>query len=146
MALSALALIDERPRARAGCCCGLRAAGVLACLMTALEPAVELRQITRVPNHVAVLVDASRSMEVRPPDGGPSRAERAAALLDQAAPDFAAWERAGHASTSTASARRWRRPRPTSLREPPGRATPPASARRWASCARATPAAISARW
>src|SRR4051812_45495613 len=95
VALSALALNDERP-ARRLVLLGLRIGGVLACLLTALEPTVELRQVTRVPNRVAVLVDASRSMEVRPPDGGRSRAERAAALLDDARSARAAWEEAGH--------------------------------------------------
>jgi uncharacterized membrane protein len=74
----------------------LRTGGVLACLMAALEPAIELRQIVHVPNHVAVLVDVSRSMEVRPPNGGASRGERAADLVRRAAPRFAAWEQAGH--------------------------------------------------
>jgi uncharacterized membrane protein len=95
VALSALALIEER-RGRGWLLLGLRTAGVLACLVTALEPTVELRQVSRVPNRVAVLVDASRSMEVRPPDGGPSRAERAAALLERAAPEMAGWQRDGH--------------------------------------------------
>ncbi|HEY4393043.1 MAG TPA: hypothetical protein VGP64_03230, partial [Polyangia bacterium] len=95
VALSALTLTDERP-ARALLLLGLRIAGVLACLLTALEPTLELRQVTRVPNRVAVLVDASRSMEVRPPDGGRSRAERAAALIDRAAPELAALQRDGH--------------------------------------------------
>jgi hypothetical protein len=108
IALSAIALLDRgrgegagepeaRPR-RGGwwVLFLLRTGGVLACLMAALEPAVELRQIVKVPNHVAVLVDTSRSMEVRPPDGGASRAERAAALIRAAAPTFAAWEQAGH--------------------------------------------------
>ena len=85
IALSALSLADERP-ARGGFLLLLRTAGILACLLVALEPALELRQVTRLPNRVAVLVDASRSMEVRPPDGGPSRAERARALLERAAP------------------------------------------------------------
>ena len=95
IALSALSLIEER-RARGWLLLGLRTAGVLACLVTALEPTVELRQVARVPNRVAVLVDASRSMEVRPPDGGPSRAERAAAILERATPEIAAWQQAGH--------------------------------------------------
>jgi uncharacterized membrane protein len=74
----------------------LRAAALLACLVVALQPTLELRQIVRVPNRVAVLVDASRSMDVRPPDGGPSRAERAATLLARTAPARTAWERDGH--------------------------------------------------
>ncbi len=95
IALSALSLADER-RGRGLLLFGLRVAGVLACLVTALEPTVELRQVTHVPNRVAVLVDASRSMEVRPPDGGASRAERAAALIDAAGPELAALQRDGH--------------------------------------------------
>jgi uncharacterized membrane protein len=93
--LSAVSLLEER-RGRWWLLLLLRAAGVVACLVAALEPAIELRQIVHVPNHVAVLVDVSRSMEVRPPDGGASRAERAAALVQQARPRFAAWEQSGH--------------------------------------------------
>jgi len=81
VAFSALSLIEER-RARGWLLLVLRAAGVAACLATALQPTLELRQIIPVANHVAVVVDTSRSMEVRTPDGGPSRAERAAALVD----------------------------------------------------------------
>jgi len=95
VAFSALSLIEER-RARGWLLLALRAAGVAACLATALQPTLELRQIIPVANHVAVVVDTSRSMEVRPPDGGPSRAERAAALVDKAEPQFARWERDGH--------------------------------------------------
>jgi uncharacterized membrane protein len=118
IAASAIALGDER-RGRGLLLLALRAGGVLACLVTALEPTVELRQVTHVPNRVAVLVDASRSMAVRPPDGGPSRADRAAAIVERAAPDIAAWRQAGHEvdlytfgeSLSPASA--------ASLRQPP---------------------------
>jgi uncharacterized membrane protein len=95
VALSALSLIEER-LGRGWLLLGLRTAGVLACLATALEPTIEQRQVVHVPNHVAIAVDTSRSMEVRPPDGGPSRAERARALLERAAPTLAAWEREGH--------------------------------------------------
>src|SRR5262249_9165441 len=84
VAFSALSLIEER-LGRGWLLLALRAAGVLACLATALEPAIEERQVVHVPNHVAIAVDASRSMEVRPPDGGPSRAERARAVLERAA-------------------------------------------------------------
>ncbi len=92
---SALSLIEER-FGRGWLLLLLRAAGIFACLATALQPTLEQRQVVRVPNHVAVVVDTSRSMDVRPPDGGPSRAERAARLLARAAPQLAAWERDGH--------------------------------------------------
>jgi uncharacterized membrane protein len=118
IALSALSLADER-RGRGVLLFALRVAGVLACLMTALEPTVELRQVTHVPNHVAVLVDASRSMEVRPPDGGPSRAERAAALID-AAPELTALQREGHDVDLYAFADALTPATRESLRAPPG--------------------------
>ncbi|HVZ73107.1 MAG TPA: glutamine amidotransferase [Polyangia bacterium] len=93
--VSALSLIEER-FGRGWLLLLLRTAGILACLATALQPTLERRQVVRVPNHVAVVVDASRSMDVRPPDGGPSRAERAAKILKGAAPQLAEWEREGH--------------------------------------------------
>src|SRR5438132_11434683 len=74
----------------------LRAAALAMCLLVALQPSLELRQVVSVPNRVAVLVDGSRSMEVTPPEGGPSRAARAAALLTGDASDRATWERNGH--------------------------------------------------
>ncbi|HEY2900974.1 MAG TPA: vWA domain-containing protein, partial [Polyangia bacterium] len=95
VALSALSLLEER-RGRWWGLLLLRAGGVLACLMAALEPSLEQRQVIHVPNQVAVLVDTSRSMEVKPPKAGAPRFERAAALIDKAAPLFAGWERDGH--------------------------------------------------
>lgn len=93
--LSAFTIVRAR-RPHAAWLIALRAAALGACLAVALQPTLELRQIVRVPNRVAILVDASRSMDVRPPDGGPSRAERAAALLDRTSATRAAWERDGH--------------------------------------------------
>jgi uncharacterized membrane protein len=95
LALSAVTLVRSR-RPSWGWVLVLRAGALAACLGAALQPNVELREIVRVPNRVAVLVDASRSMEVRPPDGGPSRAERAAQLLGDPGGPRAAWERDGH--------------------------------------------------
>lgn len=93
--LSAVTVIRARRR-NAVAVLSLRAAALAASLFVALQPTLELRQIVRVPNRVAVLVDASRSMDVRPPDGGPSRAERAAALLNGTTSARARWERDGH--------------------------------------------------
>ncbi len=95
LVLSAVTVIRARRRHGAPVLL-LRAAALGASLAVALQPTLELRQIVRVPNRVAVLVDASRSMDVRPPDGGPSRAERAAKLLDGPSSERAAWERDGH--------------------------------------------------
>jgi hypothetical protein len=69
---------------------------VAACLLVCLQPRLEFGQVSVVPNTIAVLVDASRSMSVVPPDRGPTRSERAVALVASAAPTFAAWEQSGH--------------------------------------------------
>jgi uncharacterized membrane protein len=118
IALSALSLAEERP-ARGGLLLALRTLAVFACLAAALEPALELRQVSHVPNRVAVLVDASRSMEVRPPDGGPSRTDRAATLVDRAAPLFASWAREGHEVDLYSFGETVAPATPASLREPP---------------------------
>jgi uncharacterized membrane protein len=51
---------------------GLRGAAVVALIGLFLEPGVRLENVTRVRNHVAVLVDDSRSMAL-PADGGGTR-------------------------------------------------------------------------
>src|SRR5262245_43944962 len=94
VALSTVSLFEER-RGRGIVLLALRVLGVLACLITALQPAIELRQVTRLPNRVAVLVDASRSMEVGAAEVGPSRAERLVALREGGAARTGWWETAG---------------------------------------------------
>ena len=96
VAVSGLSLWRESRRRRAVALFVLRLLAVGACLLVALQPSVELGQVSLLPNHVAVLVDASRSMSVAPPDHGPSRAQRAAQIVAEAAPLFSEWERAGH--------------------------------------------------
>lgn len=96
LVLSALSLFGDRRKGRAALLLVLRAGAILACLIVAVEPSLELRQVARVPNHVAVLVDTSRSMTVKPPDGGQPRYARAAKLVDRAAPTFARWAAEGH--------------------------------------------------
>ena len=99
IAFSAVSLFWERRRGRAALLLGLRTLAVATCLLVALQPMLELGQVTRVPNHVAVLVDSSRSMTVKPPEGqaqGKPRYVRAAEAIDAAAPLFDSWRKSGH--------------------------------------------------
>lgn len=75
---------------------GLRGAAILACLIVALEPTLELRKITRVPNHVVLLADVSRSMTVSPPKGGGSRHDRMVKAFAEAEGLFDTWRANGH--------------------------------------------------
>jgi uncharacterized membrane protein len=71
---------------------GLRAGGAITALVMFLEPAVELRQVAREPNRIAVLIDDSRSMGLAEDPTGPTRLARARALLTSAGPQLARWE------------------------------------------------------
>lgn len=95
LAFSAVSLYWERRRGRALLLLGLRTLAVATCLLVALEPVIELGRVTRVPNHIAVLVDDSRSMVVKPPDGQ-ERYARAADLVARASGQFERWRQAGH--------------------------------------------------
>jgi uncharacterized membrane protein len=122
--LSGLALWSERRRGRAALLFGLRLGAIASCLAVVVQPSLELGQVTVVPNHVAVLVDTSRSMAVAPPDRGPSRAARAAAVVAAAAPRFAEWEKAGHRVELYSFGEALSPATPDSLRgEPQGEAT-----------------------
>jgi uncharacterized membrane protein len=72
---------------------GLRTAAALAALVVFLQPAIELRQVAREPNRIAVLVDDSRSMALKEHKKGPNRFARARELLERSAPAIAGWER-----------------------------------------------------
>jgi len=72
---------------------GLRAGAAVTALVVFLEPAVELRQVAREPNRIAVLIDDSKSMALGEEPGGPSRIERARRLLAASGDALAAWER-----------------------------------------------------
>jgi uncharacterized membrane protein len=74
-------LRGEARRARRAALIALRAAAAVLVLFLVLEPAVRLLQTARVKNRLAVLVDASRSMNFPVEPGGPPRAEAAAAFL-----------------------------------------------------------------
>lgn len=71
---------------------GLRAGAVCVALIMFLEPAIELRQVARDPNRVAVVVDASRSMELREDPDGPSRTERVRRFLERSAETLDGWQ------------------------------------------------------
>lgn len=94
--LSALGMVRARVRRGGPVLLALRLLALLACLTVALEPTLELREITRIRNHIAILVDTSRSMSVSPPSGGASRLERASASLRAEAGRIAAWRAEGH--------------------------------------------------
>ena len=70
---------------------GLRAAAAVGALVVFLQPAVELRQVAREPNRIAILVDDSRSMDLAEQVAGPSRLERVRQLLTASGDVLAAW-------------------------------------------------------
>ena len=72
---------------------GLRAGAAVTALVVFLEPAVELRQVAREPNRIAVLIDDSRSMGLREDPAGPTRIERVRELLAASGETLASWER-----------------------------------------------------
>lgn len=72
---------------------GLRASAAMTALFLFLEPAIELRQVAREPNRIAILVDDSASMNLAETRGGPSRVQRARQLLERSAATLAAWSR-----------------------------------------------------
>jgi uncharacterized membrane protein len=71
----------------------LRAAAALSALVVFLEPAIELRQVAREPNRIAIVVDDSRSMGLREEKSGPTRLERARQILDASQPALDVWRR-----------------------------------------------------
>jgi uncharacterized membrane protein len=71
---------------------GLRMGAAALALVVFLQPAIELRQVAREPNRIAILIDDSRSMQLRQTPQHPTRQERVRALLDASAGTFAAWQ------------------------------------------------------
>jgi hypothetical protein len=81
------------PPWRRGHLVGLRLAAATCALIVFIEPAIELRQVAREPNRIAILVDESRSMSLREDPDGPTRIERVRALLDASTGALATWRR-----------------------------------------------------
>jgi uncharacterized membrane protein len=82
---------------------GLRAGAAACALVLFLEPAIELRQVAREPNRVAVLIDDSLSMSLSDQSGGPTRAQRARSIVDQSAETFRRWRGDHHVDFYTFS-------------------------------------------
>lgn len=71
---------------------GLRLGGLLAVLMLFFQPAIKLRNVTRMPNHVAVLVDTSQSMQLAEDGSSETRAARVSALLKRQQSEIMRWQ------------------------------------------------------
>ena len=69
----------------------LRTGAAVGCLVVFLEPAVELRQVAREPNRIAILIDDSRSMGLAESPDGPSRIERTRRMLAASSKTLTAW-------------------------------------------------------
>jgi uncharacterized membrane protein len=65
----------------------LRGGALAAALLLLVQPAIQLRHVTRIPNRLAVLVDDSRSMGLTEV-GGATRAARGAEILRRSQPAF----------------------------------------------------------
>jgi uncharacterized membrane protein len=72
---------------------GSRLLSVAAVLGLVLQPGIQQRSVTRLPNHLVLLLDASRSMALRERPDGPTRWERARALLRRSRGRIQAWRR-----------------------------------------------------
>ncbi len=71
----------------------LRLLGITALLALVLQPAVQIRNVTRVPNHVALLLDTSRSMAISETQERASRFQRARAVLEGSGDQIKKWRR-----------------------------------------------------
>ncbi|MCB9526939.1 MAG: hypothetical protein H6701_00825 [Myxococcales bacterium] len=92
VAVVALAWRAVRPLspARRRALVALRVATVVALVVLFLQPGVRLENVTRVRNHVAILIDASRSMGL-PGEGEGTRLDDARSMLERAAGTLSAW-------------------------------------------------------
>ena len=72
---------------------GLRGAAAVTAMVVFLEPAVELRQVAREPNRIAVLIDDSKSMSLAESTRGPTRIERVRRLIAASQTTLTQWER-----------------------------------------------------
>lgn len=71
-------------RRRRAALLALRSLGLLAVLVILFQPALKLRNVTRMPNHIAVVADVSQSMQLAEDGGSETRASRIATVLRKA--------------------------------------------------------------
>lgn len=72
----------------------VRLFGLAVLLMLVLQPAIQLRNVTRIPNHLIVLVDLSRSMSIRQDESQKTtRMAQVVALLKQSVSRLESWRR-----------------------------------------------------
>jgi len=90
LGLALRALRGERSRRR-WLLLSLRLIGILATLLLFFQPTIRLRNVSRMPNQIAVLVDASESMRLAEEGGGETRAARAATHLKGQATAIQSW-------------------------------------------------------
>ncbi|MBA3539355.1 MAG: hypothetical protein H0T79_06975 [Deltaproteobacteria bacterium] len=72
---------------------GLRTGAAVTALVVFLEPTVELRQVAREPNRIAILIDDSKSMGLAEQPNEPTRIERVRDMLAASRDTLAAWEK-----------------------------------------------------
>lgn len=87
LALSAYDLAPL-PRRRKWTLLALRATVYTLAVLLLLEPAVDLKNVSKVKNHVVVLLDQSRSMNLKAEDGKTRRYDRATKILQ----DYDTWK------------------------------------------------------
>lgn len=71
---------------------GLRGAAAVGAMVVFLEPAVELRQVAREPNRIAILVDDSKSMSLAETARGETRIERVRRIFAASKETLRAWQ------------------------------------------------------
>lgn len=85
IAILGLSLIDlaPMPSYRKWTLLGLRGSIFVLAILLLLEPALDLKNVSRVKNHVAILVDNSESMQLAANASGTSRQKQVQAILDE---------------------------------------------------------------
>lgn len=71
---------------------GLRGAAAVGAMVVFVEPAVELRQVATDPNHIAIVVDDSKSMSLAESAHGTTRIERVRRMLAASQNTLATWQ------------------------------------------------------